>query len=231
MIALVNMYDYGVGKRAEHNGSRHYITDRGHKVPSVTTILGKTKDMTHLNEWRNRVGHAAANQISRESADLGTLMHTHLEKYILGQDRPGGTNVGRMLAQQMADVIIHQGLSNVQEVWGIESPLWFETFWAGTTDCVGVHGQIPSIMDFKTTNKMKKREWIEDYFLQLVAYAMAHNHRFNTNIQRGVIFMASRNLEYGEFVIEGDEFEHYKSLWCQRVAQYYTNTIYPTQPS
>ena len=128
MIALNNMYDYGVGKRAEQNGSRHYITDSGHKVASVTTILGKTKDMTHLHEWRNRVGHAVANQISRESADLGTLMHTHLEKYILGQDRPTGTNVGRVMAQQMADVIIAQGLSKVQEVWGIEAPLWFETF-------------------------------------------------------------------------------------------------------
>ena len=222
MIPYKNLYNYGTGRRSEENGQRHYINDSGIKIPSVTTVLSKTKDNTHLVKWRNRVGHDNAKQITKESADLGTMLHTHLEKFVKGEERPGGTNVGRILAKNMADTVITSGLCNVNEVWGIEVPLIYETLWAGTTDLVGLHNNEESIMDFKNTIRPKKEEWIEDYKLQLSAYALAHDHQYDTSIKKGVIFMVSRDLDYQEFIIEGEEFNRYKVEWCNRLEKYYT---------
>jgi genome maintenance exonuclease 1 len=228
MIPVASLFDYGLSKRSEDNGTRHYLTPDGHKVPSVTTILSKSKDMTHLLEWRKRIGDAAADQITKESTGLGSMMHSHLECWIKQEERPGGTNVGRVMAKQMADVIIDQGLSNVSEVWGIEVPLRYEQLWAGTTDLVGVYKGQEAIMDFKTTNKPKKLDHVQDYFLQLTAYIMAHNQTFGTNIQQGVIFMVSRDLSYQEFVLEPHQLEEYEKLWLDRLMMYYDKHPMPS---
>lgn len=226
MITLNPLYDYGVGKRAEVNGVRHYLTESGHKVPSVTTILSRTKDMGPLMEWRKRVGDAAADTITRESADLGTMMHTHLENWIKGEPRPGGTNTGRVMARQMADVIIQQGLAHVDEVWGIEVPLVYDTLWAGTTDLVGVYKGEPAIMDFKTTIRPKTRDRVDDYRLQTCAYIAAHNLTFGTNISKAVIFMCSRDLQYQEFVWEANDYDQSLADWVERVQQYYHQHVF-----
>ena len=221
MVKLNNIYNYGIGKRSEEDGQRHYLTEQGIKVPSVTTILSKSKDMKHLYEWRKRVGNSVADTIIRESSSLGTMMHTHLEKYVRGEERPGGTNIGRIMAKKMADIIIENALCHVDEVWGIEVPLMYDTLWAGTTDLVGIYKGQHAIMDFKTTIKPKKVEHIQDYKLQLVAYALAHNLIFGTNITMGVVFMASRDLQYQEFVWDGKEFEDAQYEWALRVEKYY----------
>jgi genome maintenance exonuclease 1 len=156
------------------------------------------------------------------------MMHSHLECWIKQQERPGGTNVGRVMAKQMADVIIQQGLSKVSEVWGIEVPLRYESLWAGTTDLVGVYNGQHAIMDFKTTNKPKKISYIQDYFLQLTAYIMAHNQTFGTEIKQGVIFMVSRDLEYQEFVLEPHQLEQYEQLWLERLMMYYDKHPIPS---
>ena len=200
---------------------RVYVDEAGNKIPSVTTILSKTKDMTHLVAWKKRIGEDKAQQITTESAGLGTTMHAHLEAYVLGQERPKGNNYGRLMAARMADNIIANGLIDVDEVWGVEAHLHFENLWAGTTDLGGIHQGKPAIMDFKTTIKPKKREWVEDYFLQLSAYIMAHDSMFGTSIERGVIFMVSREFEFQKFIIEGLELEHYKLEWCKRLNKYY----------
>lgn len=218
------LYDYSACKRVQNGNERAYMDAHGKKAPSVTTILSKTKDLTHLLEWKKRVGEATAAQITKESADLGTTMHTHLEMHLRGQDRPGGTNLGRVMAKNMADVIIDQGLCKLDEVWGLEVPLMFDTFWAGTTDLVGVHDGEPAIMDFKTTRKPKKREYVEDYRLQTVAYAAAHNWQFNTEIKKCVIFMCSQNLEYQEFVWRADEYNQNLLDWLDRVHSYFDQT-------
>lgn len=218
---LNNCYNYGIGRRSEENGSRHYLTESGQRVASVTTILSKTKDAKELIAWRKRIGDAAADQITKEATDLGSLMHTHLENHIRGEDRPGGSNFGRVMAQRMADTIITQGLVNVDEVWGIEVPLIFENFWAGTTDLVGIHKGQPAIMDFKTTRKPKTLARVDDYRLQTVAYAMAHNSTFGTDIRKMVIFMCSRDFEYQEFEFGLDNFEQDQMDWLMRVNAYY----------
>lgn len=221
------LYTYTKLDRQDGNGlGRVYVDTVGNKIPSVTTILSKTKDMTHLNAWKKRIGEDKAKQITEESAGLGTTMHAHLEAYVLGQERPGGNNYGRLMAQRMADTIISEGLCDVNEAWGVEAHLHFENLWAGTTDLVGTYQGEPAIMDFKTTIKPKKKEWVEDYKLQLAAYAMAHNAIFETDIKTTVVFMVSRECEFQKFVWTGDEFEQAKSEWAQRVSDYYEKYVF-----
>jgi hypothetical protein len=205
---------------------RVYVDDSGNKIPSVTTILSATKDMTHLIAWKKRIGEDKAKQITSESAGLGTTMHAHLEAYVLGEERPGGNNYGRLMAKRMADTIIAEGLIDVDEVWGVESHLYYDTLWAGTTDLVGMYMGRPAIMDFKTTIKPKKREWVEDYRLQLAAYAMAHNNIHGTDISTTVVFMVSRDCEFQKFVWSGPEFEESTLLWSQKVADYYERFVF-----
>ena len=121
----------------------------------------------------------------------------------------------------MAQTIIHEGLSKCNEYWGVEVPLYFPKIYAGTTDLCGVHDGSDAIMDHKQSNKLKKREWIDDYFVQLAAYANAHNEVHSTKIRKGVIFMCTQDNIYQEFIVEGTEFDKYADLWWRRVEKYY----------
>lgn len=209
-------YDYKPLERVDSPTGRKYIVGQSRPLPSVTTILSKTKDMTFLNEWKARVGQQEATRIVTEASSIGNGMHNLLEKYILGQEMKG-----QVMAVTLANLIIKKGLCKVNEVWGTEVGLYSNDLYAGTTDLVGVHEGIPSIMDFKNSLKTKKKEWIEDYFMQLAAYALAHNEMFGTDINRGVIMMATREGKYQEFIIEGDEFKHYETMWANKVCTYY----------
>lgn len=221
-MLLNSKFDYKPLTREEREGRRLYATPSG-AVPSVTTILDSTKDKTFLIEWRKRVGDAEATRISTESAGLGTLMHKHLENYVLGIPRPKGNNIVQEMATKMADTMINEAFPDIDEVWGIEAGLYYPELYAGTTDMVGVHKGTPAIIDHKTTKKTKKKEWIEDYFLQCCAYAMAHNSMFGTDIKKAVINIIDRDAKLQSFVIEGDEFDFYSEKWATRVDQYYTN--------
>lgn len=201
------------------------MTPDGFAVPSVTTILEATKPeeaKQALREWRKRVGEQKAKEITTEAAGRGTRMHKFLENHIKTNDtgKPG-TNPYSIQSHSMAKTIIERGLSKCQEFWGTEVSLYFPEVYAGTTDLVGVHDNSEAIMDHKQTNKPKKREWIEDYFLQLAAYANAHNEVYKTKICKGVIFMCSADNQYQEFIVEGLEFDTYISKWYDRLEQYY----------
>ena len=201
---------------------RVYATPDGERLPSVTTILSATKDMTHLNEWKKRVGVENAQRITTEAAGVGTAMHANLERFLCGMDRQPGNNAVHVQANKMADVIIEQGLSKVNEVWAMEQSLYFPGLYSGTTDLVGVHEDEPAVMDHKQTNKPKKAEWIEDYYLQLMAYILAHNEVYKTDIRKGVVFMCSRDFQYQEFRLEAKDFNKYQDLWLAKVEEYYT---------
>lgn len=201
---------------------RVYLTPDGERLPSVTTILSATKDMTHLNEWRDRVGHAKAQQITTEAAGVGTAMHGNLERFVCGMQRQPGNNPVHIQANKMADVIIENGLSKVNEIWAMEQSLYFPGLFSGTTDLVGVHEDEPAVMDYKQTNKPKKAEWVEDYYLQLMAYILAHNEVYGTEIKKGVIFMCSRAFEYQQFTLEPKEFNKWQDAWLTKVEEYYS---------
>jgi hypothetical protein len=195
----------------------------------VTTILDATKSEESkqaLNNWRKRVGAVQAQAITTEAAGRGTRMHKWLENYIkTGETGEPGSNPYSVQSHTMAHSIIKQGLVNCSEFWGTEVPLYFPKVYAGTTDLSGVHDSSEAIMDHKQTNKPKKREWIDDYFVQLAAYANAHNELHGTKIRKGVIFMCDPNAIYQEFIIEGNEFDKYTDLWFKRVEQYYVQFL------
>jgi len=208
---------------------RVYVTPDGESVPSVTTILSATKDTTHLDAWRTRVGVEKAKQITTEAAGVGTAMHGNIERFLVGIERMPGNNPVHVKGNAMADLIISNGLSQVTEIWGIEQSLWYPGLYSGTTDLVGCYQGRPAIMDFKQTNKPKKIEWVEDYFLQLCLYGMAHNVVYGTNICEGHIFMCSRGTD--PILPGGEEFQHFEvthndwDFWCnkalERVSQFY----------
>lgn len=206
-------------------GKRVYQTPDGESLPSVTTILSSTKDMTAINEWRKRIGEEKANQITKEAAGVGTAMHGNLERFIAGVQRQPGNNPVHVQANKMADIIIENGLKYIDEVWAMEQSLYFPGLYSGTTDLIAVYKGNPSICDYKQTNKPKKEEWIEDYKLQLVAYIMAHNEVYGTDIREGHVFMCSRNLEYQQFDLWPSEFDKYQDKWLDKVEEYYTTGL------
>ena len=228
-------FNYVPIDRTTVDGKRHYCLPDGKKVPSVTTILDRTKPQEArdaLANWRKNVGEQRAQQITTEAANRGTRMHAYLETYvIMGEMKPLPSNPFAHPSWFMAAEVILQGLVNVNEIWGTEVPVYYSGLYAGTTDLVGEWKNKPAIMDFKQSNKVKKREYITDYFLQLAAYAQAHNEMHNTDINTGVILMAVQpklledqsysKPQYLEFVIEGDEFEYWSTEWTKRVELYY----------
>ena len=220
-----NKYNYVPMSRVEIDGKRRYATPDGEKLPSVTTILDATKSEESkkaLMEWRKRVGVQKAQEITTEAAGRGTRMHKWLEDYIkTGILNEPGSNPYSLQSHKMAQSIINQGLSKCSEWWGTEVPLYYPKIYAGTTDLVGMHDGDEAIMDHKQTNKPKKREWIDDYFVQLAAYANAHNEVHGTKIRKGVIFMCSADNLYQEFILEGSEFDKYSDIWFKRVEKYY----------
>lgn len=236
---IVEKYPYTPLERNTVDGKRLYATPDGDKLPSVTTILDKTKSAESraaLAAWKQRVGVERAQQITTEAANRGTRMHTYLEHYVKHGEIPErGSNPFGWASHAMAQAVIDIGLRRVTEFWGVEVPLYFPKIYAGTTDAVGVHDGIPAILDYKQANKPKKEEWISDYKLQLAAYAEAHNEVHGSDIRKGVILMCVRPRtndqgmvisvpEYLEFVVEGAEFEHWRKEWWKRVEQYYQSS-------
>jgi hypothetical protein len=235
MTLLNERFAYTPINRESVEGKRLYATPDGSKVPSVTTILDKTKPAeakAALAAWKKAVGEKKAQEITTEAANRGTRMHKYLEDYVKeGVLKDPGSNPYSVQSHKMAKHVIEQGLSNVNEVWGVEIPLYYPGIYAGTTDGCGLHLNEESILDYKQTNKPKKLEWIDDYFLQLTAYALAHNKVYNSNIRKGVVLMCVRPPEitpmvwgdpaYQEFILKPEDFNYWEKRWWDRVEQYY----------
>ena len=222
MTLIQTKFDYKPIERKSIDGKRKYMTPDGNAVASVTTILDATKDKTHLIAWRKRVGEQKAQEIVTEAASVGTRMHKYLEDYVeLGEWPTPGSNPYAQQAHKMAEQVKTNALVDVDEIWGSEVNLYMPSMYAGTTDLVGQYKGQAAIMDFKQTNKPKKVEWVVDYFLQLVAYAEAHNELYGTNIREGHVFMCSRDLQYQQFDVWPDEYEEWRNEWYNRVYTYY----------
>ena len=218
-----NNYIYPKTIREMIDGKRHYEINGIEKLPSVTTILKATEPdekRESLAAWRDRVGEAEATRIVDSAGARGTAMHKILEKYIIEEGYLDLTNVGKE-AHNMAMQVIQNGLSNVTEFYGSECTLYYPGLYAGQTDLIATHKGDMAVIDFKQTNKPKKREWIEDYCLQLAAYGMAHDFIYKTAITKAVIMMCSKDNFYQEFVIAGEEYRKYKHQWLERVNKYY----------
>ena len=222
MTLIKPKYTYEKLKRVEVDGKRRYAAPGGAPVASVTTILSGTKDMTHLIAWKKRVGEQKAQEIVTEASGVGTRMHKYLEDYIEFGDWPTpGSNPYAQQAHMMATKIKVHAMDDVDEIWGSEVPLYVPNIYAGTTDLVGQYKGNPCIMDFKQTNKPKKREWIDDYFMQAAAYGMAHNEVFETKIEHAAIFMCSRDCDWQLWEVGPEEFKVWEEKWANRVAEFY----------
>lgn len=222
---IIKKYTFPELKRVQVNNKRYYTDNHCSPVPSVTTILDKTADKTHLVAWRQRVGAQEAQRITTESANWGTMVHNSLEKYALGHADylPTGTNHIHQMAREATTTMIQHAFCQIDELWGVEVGIIAPGLYAGTSDAIGMFNGVPSIIDFKTAKQIKKREWIEDYFLQGCAYALAANEMVGCDIQQVAITMVDRQNEYADFVISGDEFEHYAYRWAERVTEFYNS--------
>ena len=214
-----NKYNYVDATRVEEHGSRTYDV-LGARLPSVTTVLGKTKNQQFLTDWKAKVGEQEAERIKNLSSKRGTSMHKFLEHFILGTGYDDLTGLGQE-AKAMAEKVIDVGLTPIEEYYGSEVTLYYPGLYAGSTDLVCLHNGVESIVDFKQANRPKKKEWIEDYYLQIAAYAMAHDYVHNSKIQKGVIMVCTPDLYYQEFVIEGAELRQYKHMFLKRLDMYH----------
>ena len=221
------LYKYPPCTRSTTDGIRTYSI--GHeKLPSVTTILDATKDKERrkkLAEWLLLKGKDEANRIKNQAAERGTAMHTYLEKYIEGSGHLDLTDTGRV-AKPMAETVIKEGLNGkLSEIWGTEITLYYPGLYAGATDVVGVYDYENSIIDFKQSNRPKRKEWIDDYFMQVGAYAMAHNQVYGTDITQGVILMCTPDCFFQKFIVKGREFVKYQHKFLERVSKYYGRNV------
>ena len=216
------LYHYPPSTRSTTDGLRTYDVGK-EKLPSVTTILSATQPQEKrdsIANWQAKVGMEQATRIKEQAAARGTDMHTYLEKHILGEGYLDLRPEGRV-AKEMADTIIDKGFNDLQEIWGSEVVVYYPGLYAGATDLAGIYDYEDSIIDFKQSNKPKRREWIDDYFLQLGAYAMAHNYVHRSEITQGVILMCTPDNYFQKFQVKGKEFIKYQHQFLERVNKYY----------
>ena len=213
-----NKYPYRKFYMSEHHGSRTYEFD-GNRVPSVTTILSQTKDQSFLKRWYAKKGHEEAERIKNHSSKRGTSMHRFIEKHITGIEYDDLSLIGNE-ARPMAQMIIDKGLSHITEYYGSEVTLCYPSLYAGSTDLVCKHNDMDTIVDFKQANQPKRREWIDDYYMQIAAYAMAHDQTHGSNIEQGIIMICTPDLYFQEFKFQGDEMRKYRHKFLDRWNQY-----------
>jgi genome maintenance exonuclease 1 len=212
-------YNYVQQTRTEIHGSRTYDI-LGVKLPSVTTILAKTKNQEYLTKWKNKIGHEEAERIFNLSSKRGTTMHKFLEKHIQDTGYDDLTEIGKE-AKPMAQKIIDVGFTPITAYYGNEVTLYYLGLYAGATDLVCLHNDLETIVDFKQSNRPKQKDWIDDYFLQVAAYAMAHDYLFKSEIQQAIIMVCTPDLYYQEFKIQGAELREWKHKWLKRLDDYY----------
>ena len=216
-----NKFNYLEGKQItdEESGNRIYDFN-GSRLPSVTTILGLTKNQQFLKDWKAKVGEQEAERIKNLSSRLGTAMHKFLESHITGVGYDDLTSVGQA-AKPMAKKIIEEGLLPVEEYYGSEVMLYYPGLYAGSTDLVCTHNGMDTIIDFKQSNRPKKLEWIEDYFLQIAAYCMAHDYVYQSEIKQGIIMVCTPDLYYQEFKFQDIDLRSWKHKFLKRLDMYH----------
>ena len=230
---ITNKYVYPELKRLYKEVGRFYQDSNENSVPSVTTVLSNTSDKSDsIEQWRKKVGETEANRITKQSTDIGSMVHEALENYLNEKKWDNFTNNQEgIIASKITEKFINSGLSSLTEVWGLEVGLILDGLYAGTADCTGKINDIPSIIDFKTARKMKKREWIEDDFLQGCAYANAHNVMFGTEINQVVILMVDRDLLFQEFIVKPAEFNVLTKIWKKRLLEFHNRYMNQNEKS
>ena len=217
-----NKFNYPKSHKSSENGLRKYLVG-SEKLPSVTSILQATKsdeDKAALENWKNRVGYKEANRIKFEASNRGTSMHSYIEDFLRGRVNESFFESNEQY-KNMAKIIIESGIKGkLEEIYGMEATLYYPEKYAGTADIIGIYEGKQFLGDFKQSNKIKKSEYIQDYFLQLGAYSLAHNVIYQTNITLGIILLCTIDNFYQEFRIEGNELITYQNLFLGRLKKF-----------
>jgi genome maintenance exonuclease 1 len=172
------------------DGKRYYTLPDGTKLPSVTTVVGAKKKQSII-DWRNRVGEEEANRISKQATSRGTNVHTICENYL--------NNKHDYMKGIMPDAVeyflsIKPHLNLINNIHYQEQALWsVKVGMAGRVDCIAEYEGELAIIDFKTANRAKKKEDIEDYFWQTTAYALMYEELVGVPINNLVIIMAVKD--------------------------------------
>ena len=218
-----NKFSYPKSSRSFENGLRKYLFG-DEKLPSVTSILQATKseeDKASLENWKQRVGHKEANKIKTEASNRGTSMHSYIGDFLRGRINESFFESNEQY-KNMAKEIIDKGINGkLEEIYGMETTLHYPEKYAGTADLVGIYQGQETIIDFKQANKPKKTDYIQDYFLQLGAYSLAHNLVYNSRIAQGVVLLCTVDNLFQDFKIEGDKLTKYQNKFLEKVDQFY----------
>ena len=218
-----NKFNYPKSSRSIEDGLRKYLVNN-QKLPSVTSILQQTKsdeDKAALKNWIERVGPAVANRIKNEASATGTSMHSYLEDFLRGRINESFFESNEKY-KNMAKEIIDKGIKGkLEEIYGVETVLVYPEKYAGTADLIGVYQGKSVVIDFKQANKIKKSAYIQDYFLQLGAYTLAHDVVHGTQMEAGIILLCTKDILFQEFKIEGAELEMYQNLFLGRLKKFH----------
>ena len=218
-----NKFIYPKSTRSIEDGYRKYFLGE-EKLPSVTTILSATKseeEKAAIKNWQERVGFKEANRIKTEASSRGTSMHSYIEDYLRGRINESFFESNEQY-KNMAKEIIQKGVNNkLDEIYGMEETIYYPEQYAGTADLIGIYQGKDVIIDFKQSNKPKKTDYIQDYFLQLGAYTLAHDVVHGTKMKAGIILLCTKDILFQEFKIEGAELEMYQNLFMGRVKKFY----------
>ena len=215
----LNKYSYQSYTRDDEHGPRTYAV-KDKKVPSVTTILSATESKDKkagLDKWRERVGYQEAARITKQAATRGTEMHYVLEQYLNGDGYLNLSTDGAQ-ARLMAHEIINN-LGSLKIIYGNEVNLAYKDRWAGSTDAVGEYNNIPTIIDFKQSNRPKREEYVIDYYYQIAAYSLAHKEQYGP-INQGLICICTKDGLYQEFKMDSQLLDKYENLWFERVERF-----------
>lgn len=193
----------------EIHGKRYYISPNGKKLPSVTTVLGHFKKK-QISEWRARVGDDQANRISTRASVRGTKFHNMMEKYLMNESN---LFEGVMPDMKQAFHDVKEAIDKIDNIHYIEGQMFSERLGlAGRTDCIGEYDGVLSIIDFKTSLKPKKKEWIENYFEQGTAYAMMYEELVGNPIDNIVIIISTDDHSQPVQIFEENKYDYIQSL-------------------
>jgi genome maintenance exonuclease 1 len=201
-------------ERTEIDDQRYYKTPSG-LFKSVTTILSEKIDKPYLKEWKERVGEEEAKRVSTKATIRGTAVHSLVEKYLSNDPK---YKQGSMPSHYVMFKSIMHYFDDIDEIYGLELQLYSSILKAaGTADIIAKYKGKMSILDIKTSKRIKTLEDIEDYFYQTSAYSMMIEELYGLTIERLVIIMGIDNENSG-IVIEQDA-----SDWKQKTIELFTN--------
>ena len=206
--AFREKYNYPVYHVNKINNVRFYSVSENLNVPSVTSILRLTNQNKPINFSLNH---------KTDSMEIGDYMHKYLEHYVSRDDSFHSDTKNYLIAKKLAQIIIDNFINDLDEAWGTEVSVLYKNLYAGTIDLIGIKDEKLSVIDYKSSYRKKTKEEMEEHFLQLAAYAVAHDWQYETNIDSIIVFLAIRNGDFEKTVISGHELDSYKEKWFERL--------------